>query len=378
MSTEAERGGGLGSRFCPRRGAITGLLMIVLVGIACDGPKVRTAVEKLRPVRTLALKTQVRPVQLDYIGTTQSKSVKKYSFKVPGRLQRVLVGKGDRIARNQRLAQLDTKDLGFAVAAAELTLQQAHDAYQDSERVFGRVKKLFEQQAAAETDYEKARLQRDVRRSSLEQAQVDHAHKKSLLNDATIVADVDGYVVEVLNRIGEMVAAGYPVIVVRNERQIVAVGVSQRDVKRILVGTPAVVQVDSAEGTGQVANIAQVPDRRSRTYDVEIELTGRFADNEFYIGSIARVRFQVGTATGIWIPVQALLTDGIEYVFVIEEGRAVRRNVQLREIAGTEVRVEGLADGSLLIVEGMKNLKEGYRVTRRSSATATAEHDGQP
>ena len=45
---------------------------------------------------------------------------------------------------------------------------------------------------------------------------------------------------------------------VRNDVQVVKVGVAQRDLKRIAIGTPAGLDVDGARGRGRVINIASV------------------------------------------------------------------------------------------------------------------------
>jgi HlyD family secretion protein len=150
--------------------------------------------------------------------------------------------------------------------------------------------------------------------------------------------------------------------VVRNDVQVVKVGVAQRDLHALQLGTRALLDVDGVQGEGQVSNLAQIPDPRSRTYEVEVELGGPLAGRSFYLGSIARVEFEVGQREGIWVPIQAVLTDGVDHVFVVEGERAVRRNLHLGSISGTRVQVEGLRPGEQLIVEGMKNLKEGYEV----------------
>ena len=49
----------------------------------------------------------------------------------------------------------------------------------------------------------------------------------------SLTADVDGYVVDVLCKEGEMQSAGYPVVLIRSENQVVTVGLSDKDVKKI-------------------------------------------------------------------------------------------------------------------------------------------------
>ena len=66
---------------------------------------------------------------------------------------------------------------------------------------------------------------------------------------------------------------------------------------------------------------------------------------------------------GIWIPVACVLNDGEDYVYVVKEDRAVRKNIILGSVSGSQVVADGLAEGESLVVQGMKNLDNGSAVT---------------
>ena len=80
--------------------------------------------------------------------------------------------------------------------------------------------------------------------AQLNTAKANYDSKVNLVQDAFITADSDGYVVDVLCKEGEMQAAGYPVILFRSENQVVTVGLSDDDVKKVQVGTKAQVKID--------------------------------------------------------------------------------------------------------------------------------------
>jgi len=318
--------------------------------------------EKARPVKTVTIQKEKRPVRLAYIGTLSSQDIKKYAFKMPGKIAAIRVKKGQKVARGTILAELDPTDVGFAVSDAEHTLRKAKEAFDEAENFYQRIKSLSEKGSVTGDDHDKAKLNRDVREADYRRAQVDVDYKKSLAADLKMYSEIEGYVIELLNKPGEITGAGYPVVVVRNDRQIVSVGVSQKDVKRLALGTTALLSVDGVEGTGRISNIAQIPDLQSRTYTVEIELTDRLARSDFYLGSIVKVQFEVGEKEAIWAPVQSIQNDGLEYVYVVEEGHARRRTVTLGAIEGTAVEVTGLTPGEQLVVEGMKDLHQGMPV----------------
>lgn len=330
---------------------------------SCAEEKPIAAAEKPRPVKAIVLKKERRQVRIEYIGTTGSQAIKKYSFKLPGKISKIFVEKGAPIIKGQKIARLNKTEVGYAVEASELDVRKAENAFEESKRFYEKIEKLHEQGVVSQANLDKAKLDRDIKESINAQAKVGYASKQTLMSDTVMVADIDGFVVEVLNEAGEMVGAGYPVVIVRGQTQIVNVGVSQRDIKMLEIGTRALVTVDEATGHGEITKISQIPDMQSRTYNVEIALTGALGEKEFYIGSIANVSFEIGEDEGIWVPVDVILTDGVDYVFIEKNGRAVRANITVGQITGNRAKVEGLTEGTRLLVEGMKTLKEGYLVS---------------
>ncbi len=343
-----------------------GLLLVVVIGImfisfGCQD-KEETIEEKVKPVKVLETKEDEENVSLEYIGLINSQEVKKYSFKVAGKIAAIPVEKGDRVKKGQVLAQLDKKDLSFAQEAAELNMQKAFSAYQDALDFYQKMEVLYEKGAVTQNEYNKAKLNYQVQEATYNQAAVDNAHKLSMLNDADLVADIDGYVVDTMFEEGEVIAAGYPVVVVRSETQIVNTGLSQEDVKKIGLGTKAVIKEDGFVAEGIVTNIEQVPDKTSRTYNVEIELKEKLPEEAFYLGSTVEVFLDVGKEKGIWIPITCIMSDGEDYVYVVENERAVRKNITMLNVQGNYVKVEGLKPGENLVTTGMKSLNVGCKV----------------
>lgn len=338
------------------------LLVLFLALIGCQKPPEKREVEKSRPVQVQEVALVEKPVLLRYIGRVASESIKKYSFKVGGRISAVRVKKGDHIQKGQPLARLETQDYTLAASAAELTSKQAEDVFQDAKRTFEKVKRLYEAGARPEKDFEQARLAFDVRRSMFEQSRLDVTHKKRTVSDTVLRAGSDGFVVMTRGEKGELIGPGHPLVIVRDQQQVVRVGVSQRDLHVLSKGSKAMVDVDGVEVAGEILTIEQVPDQQSQTYQVDVALTGASADQVFYLGALARVAFDAGARTGIWIPAPAILTEGVQFVYLVEGDRAVRRTVTVGEVSGAFVEVMGLKPGDNVIVEGMKNLKEGFKV----------------
>lgn len=81
----------------------------------------------------------------------------------------------------------------------------------------------------AQTDLDKAKLDMDVKGSNYQRAQVDLEAKQNGLADTELYSDMAGYVTDIFYKEGENLAGGYPVIVVRNQEQVIDVGLGQTD-----------------------------------------------------------------------------------------------------------------------------------------------------
>lgn len=383
------------------------LMSVITAACAPDGGEDA----KARPVKVLEVRKETVEKALDYIGAVEAEVLKKIAFKSGGRIKSVHVKKGQSIEPGTVLVELDAQDLEFACDAARagmeaaraqldkalkgarseevnnaaLNVKKAQDAYDFARENFTNLDKLYGEGAISRLDLDRAKLDMDVRETELEQAKeaysqveegtreedkkmayaaweqakTDYEQKKKMLEDAAITSDLDGYVVDILYDEGELVAAGYPVIVIRGRGQVVRVGVSQKDKGRFDEGAGAVLSADGIIENGQVTEVSQVPDPRTRTYETEILLNG----SGFEVGAVVEVRIVLGHETGIWIPITSVMNDGEDYVFVVEEDTVVRKGVSLGEIRESSVMVEGLNSGDKLVIENAMQVMTGDGVT---------------
>ena len=396
---------------------IVGIIPIVAMLLMTSCTQVVSEVsseEKVKLVRVEEIIQEVNPKIIEYLGTVTSESVKDYSFKVGGRVEEIYVKVGDQVKSGDPLVGLNTKDLSFQTEATKKQMEALKASYKKAQNGtqvedvknaqlnvdsaqksvnlissnYDKYSKLYEMGALSEKDLDQIKLQKEQAEIQLEQAKqqllkanngardedvsaakaqyeasiVQYEANNNMLQEATLYSNMEGFVVEVLKEDGEMIGAGYPVIIVRNDKQIVEIGVTQQDVKKLKIGQDAVINVDEVHTNGEIIKISQLPDRETRTYKVQLKINDKLTSNQFLLGSIATVDFEMGNMEGIWLDIQSILNDGEDYVFVIKDERGTRRNIKFLAINENKVLVEGLEAGDMLIVEGMKSLKEGFKV----------------
>lgn len=370
---------------------------------------------KTYPVKTVELQNKTHPTNLEYEGITGGSEVRKLSFKSSAKISKIYVTKGQSIKKGDNLVDLDKSDLNLAENAAKaqmdaaqaqydkavngaqaedinkagIAVKNAQNEYDYCKDIYDKNVNLYQIKAVTQQQVNDLKIKLDGsesqlnaaketltqlqngtreedKQAALAQANVAKANydsKVNLVQDASLVADEDGYVVDVLCKEGEMQQAGYPVILVRSDNQVVTAGLSDDDVKKIQVGTKAEVKIDDTTTDGEIMNIVQAPDKQSGTYSAEIKILNPIDNNKYYVGQSVKVDIDNGEKSGIWIPINSVLNDGQDYVYAVEDGRAVRKNVTLGDTNENEVCVDGLKVGDNLVTEGMKNIKAGYQVS---------------
>jgi HlyD family secretion protein len=137
----------------------------------------------------------------------------------------------------------------------------------------------------------------------------------------------------------------------------------EKDLRRIVIDMPAVVEVDAYPGetfAGRVARLAPVLDPATRTAQMEVEVPN--AGARLKPGMYARVQFVVAQRTGaLTVPRNAIVeVEGTRGVFVADGKTARFKPITSGIVDGEAVEItEGLADGNTVITLGSASLRDG-------------------
>ncbi len=187
-----------------------------------------------------------------------------------------------------------------------------------------------------------------------------YKNMESMLDDSTIYADMEGFIISVLYDAGETVNPITPAIVLGSKQMVITIGLSRNDAKKITEETPVEVEIDGDAYDAHILTISKLPDEQAKTYECNIAFESERTD--FFIGDIGTVKIIVDTDTGIWIPIAAIMNDGAQYVFVVTGGVAEKRYIEIKEMSNDLVKVGGLQDGEDVIIKGMTAIQNGQEV----------------
>ncbi len=246
------------------------------------------------------------------------------------------------------LAQIDANNAQIGSMYAQLSTlnsqrTQAANQLQTAQTELSNLKSSMQSDVGSQKAAER------ISELSAEQAQ-------RAVDNATLVADGDGYVMAVNSKAGEMTGSGVPAVIVKSDTKVVSVGVSIDDYSKL--GSVSEVHING-DIQGKIDNIAQYPDEGTRTYTVEIT----FSDRTLAMGEIVDVELVTEVAEGVFIPIDSIINiDGLDYVYVVNDDDTVTRTqVELGEVKDTTVQVLNLTD-ERIVTSGIKALNDNDKV----------------
>ena len=286
-----------------------------------------------------------------------------------GPVTRLLVSAGDKVARGQPLAEVDSPDFATAVGAyaKALAIAQTDRKLADIDLDLAQHSGVSQREAQqAQTDAVGAEADRDAALQTLRSLKVDPAtlgaiqHGRPTTHVAAVIrSPIAGTVAERLITPGQLLQAGTtPAFTVADLSRVwVLAQLSASDQGLVGVGDVATIEtgVDGRSVPGIVTNLsAEVnPDTRAVTARVTAANPGALLKKQMYVR--VRIRARAPSA-GVLVPVSAILRDdeNLPFVYVAQPGGAyARRPVTLGDRIGEQVDIlTGLRGGERIVVDG--------------------------
>lgn len=328
---------------------------------------------------------------------------------VIGQVVRVHVEESDPVSRGDLVITLDPKTYQAQVDQASartrmqaIAIERQRLLIENLEERYARQKSMFERKLVDEDSFERlenelslARVDLRSFQESLSQSQAALNQAEELLAKTVIRSPIDGIVIQIEVEAGETVIAGTTnipgstmMVIADPSETLTEVRVDEADIAQVEIGQQADIYAAAYPDTalrGTVQSIAavarQTPGQQSLSFLVKILLDEQ---DDLKIRPGMSVRADIYTQSAeetLAVPIQAVLFDddsGDEeedeetrasdraYVFLVEDGKAVRRDVRtgLSSDADQEI-VEGLDKGDR-VVSGpyrvLRHLRDGEAV----------------
>jgi multidrug efflux pump subunit AcrA (membrane-fusion protein) len=400
------------------------LSAILLTAISCGGSKanVRTDQASTQPaavdVTTTTVIVRDLPQFFEATGSLTADEQTDVAPSIAGKVVSVGVELGSYVRRGQTIVRLDEADLRLRVQQAQAQVEQAKAAVRQAEEKAGlhagqafdptkvpevanarvalelaeknlrRSEKLIESGDISRSLYDQQKAQRDQLKEQYESAlslarqnyaavmtaRANVANAESQLNlarrslsYANVYSPIDGYVTERTADLGEYVSpTGKVATVVRINPLRVRIDIPEQAIPAVNVGQSVSVTTSAwpdRNFSGRIARISPNVTPTSRTLTVEAEIengSGALKPGQFATVRILQSRAQ----PAVLVPARAVRTEsGVSRVFVIKDGHAEERLVQVGQTEGDLVQIKsGVAAGENVATTNIEQLSSGMAV----------------
>ncbi|MFN2510269.1 MAG: efflux RND transporter periplasmic adaptor subunit [Pyrinomonadaceae bacterium] len=337
---------------------------------------------------------------------------------IAGKVVAVGVDLGSYVKRGQMIVRLDDVDSKLRVAQAQAQVEQAQAALRQAEEKVGlrpgqafepgrvpevanarvalelaeknlrRSEKLIESGDVSRSSYDQQKAQRDqlkevyeaalsmvrqnyaavaTARANVANAESQLGLARRSLSYALVFSPIDGYVAERNADLGEYVSPTTKVAtVVRINPLRIRIDIPEQAIPEVTVGQSVSVTTSAwpdKNFSGRIARVSPSVTASSRTLSVEADIENSAGDLK--PGQFATVRIlQSRSQPATLIPARAVLTEsGVSRVFVVKDGRAEQRLVQLGQAESDLVEVKsGVTEGEQVATSNVEQLSDGIAV----------------
>ena len=331
-------------------------------------------------VAPLAAGAEPRP---PLVGSVVAETNAAVGFQAAGRISERLVRRGERVEEGQSLARLDERDLTARVDSARAALEQARADARLAEQELERIRKLFEQQVASRQALDQAESRAQATRSRVASAEAQLTEAKNALDYASLTAPFDGVVTGLNADVGDVVAAGQPVIrLAADEGRLVEVAVPERRRADLAEQGQARLEADGTTVEASLDTISGAADPVSRSYATRYRLPEPAADmTPWSLGQTAILSFTQDGARHQRVPVGAIFGRNDQpQVFRVVDERLEAVAVTVRRIDADHALIESeLPAGTLVVIAGVNRLHDGQAVrVRRGDEVAAGAGGSAP
>jgi membrane fusion protein, multidrug efflux system len=280
-----------------------------------------------------------------------------------GRIERILVEEGDRVAAGQVLLQLARADVEIALHKAQMRLANAELAFERAER-------MKSQDLLSGEDHDRLAMELGVARQELAQAQWS-------LSQRTVRAPFAGQITDRFVDVGKSVKPAERLFGLASYQPLVArIYLPEREVVGLAPGravTLALAADDQVRFAGRILRVSPLVDTATGTVRVTVEAVEKPA--AVRPGGFVTVRIERERRDGVVVAPRSAVLRELQraHVFVAADGVASKREVTLGMEEGERVEIiGGLAPGEQVITAGQGALKDQDKVKVLPAAEVAA------
>ena len=360
-----------------------GLGAFVLTQRASDGPLI--IADAPRPISVDVMKAELQQsLALDerFTGLISAKRTSELGFSAGGRIQSISADVGDRVAKGQALAALDTRALRSQLTSAEAQIAEAVANHALAMSTVQRQNTLLEKGHVAQQRVDEAVAQAATASARIDAAKAQAEALRVQIDLSRIVAPYNGVITRRAFDEGAIAPPGVPVFeLVETDALEARVGLPAALASELVVGDTYQLLGDRGPVEARLRSVTGVIDAGQRTVTTMFDILEPEAVST---GAVVRLEMQRDVKEpGLWVPVSALAEGqrGLWSLYIArkegDEWRARPGLVEIIQSEGERAYVRGaVSDGDRIITDGLQRITPGQLVLPKLDPTAATPGEG--
>jgi RND family efflux transporter MFP subunit len=319
--------------------------------------------------------TKKVPVRIDALGSVTPMASVNVKPRIDSTITAVHFADGALVKRGDLLLSLDSRQIEAQISQAEGQVARDKAQLAGAERDIRRYTELVAKSATPVVNLDNAKTQADMFRGAIKADEGSLDNLKVLLSFCEIHAPITGRISQAAVKVGNFVRQAdlIPIATIIQTKPIyVSFTVPQRtlaDIREALSAETATVEAvvpgTAKRAAGAVTMIENTVDPTTGMATVRATMPNE--QELLWPGTLVNVQLTLRDEEAIVVPTAAVqLSQTGNFVYVIEDGKAVVRHVKLERAFGNETVIEsGLKNGETVVTDGQLQLQNGTRVVVR-------------
>ena len=319
--------------------------------------RVEVATEAASPVAT--------PRTLRLTGTLRGARETDLAANVAGRVLSLGVQRGESVAKNALIAQVDVRSAALALAEAKVAVQNSKLQESINNSECARYEQLKAKGVVAELEYDQVTAKCKTAPLNLQAAEARQSMVAKNVGDGAIRAPFAGVVTERFVEVGEYVQASSRVVSIAEVEDLkLEFSLPEQNFPDVKVGAEVSFRVGAYAPVRFAGKVQHISGAVRETRDVLVEAVVKNPDKKLLPGMFAEVELAIGNEALPSVPKSAAFeANGKMNVFVVKDGVLEQRVLQPAPAVGDRIPVRrGVELGEKVVKAYAPELKNGQPV----------------
>ncbi len=335
------------------------VISIFAVGITYSFFAILASQHRLLQTESVAMKSISSTISAP--GVIRSENEATLNFPIAGKLTYLPFKEGDKINQGQTIAALDQRTI-------QENIQNAVDAYANQKISYNIINDFNGDRALSDTGLSiAARRQLETAVNTLDQAQVALQVQQIAQEQSVLVSPITGVVMH------EDVTVPYvnitpttTFLIADPMAPVFRANVSENDIDYVSVGSKVQIQLNGLSGQTLLGIVEKIYPEKITATDGEqvyqVDISSDALKNKGKLQQSGTVLISSNTAQGtILVPVWLVLQH--KYIWVVEDNKAILKQIELGKIHGTNIEVlRGLTENDSVIINPEAIAAKQYQI----------------